>query len=98
MCSSLLKVLIGLLHEAGELLLCDALHGEGHHCGRGGSAAHHLPATQQQTLLLHETGELLLCDALHREGHHCGRGGSAAHHLPATRQQTSLTQGFFQLV
>ncbi len=51
MCSSLLKVLIGLLHETGELLLGDALHGEGHHSRRGGSAAHHLPVTRQQTLL-----------------------------------------------
>ncbi len=49
MCSCLLKILIGLLHETGELLLGDALHGEGHHRGGGGcAAAHHLPATQQQ--------------------------------------------------
>ncbi len=51
MCSSLLEVLIGLLHETGELLLCDALYGEGHHSGRGGSAAHHLPATHQHSSL-----------------------------------------------
>ncbi len=51
MCSFLLKILIGLLHETGELLLGDALHGEGDHCGRGGSAAHHLPVTRQKTLL-----------------------------------------------
>jgi len=39
MWSCLLQVLVGLLHEVGELLLSDGLHGSG-----GSVIGHHLPA------------------------------------------------------